>query len=73
MKKHGKILVVGSIENYNDVDKRPVPATNISILMKGITVKGFLVYFFGQNLWSNAFTQMNKLIQEVIVITLLKI
>jgi prostaglandin reductase 1 len=64
MRKDGRVLVVGSIENYNDVDKRSVPATNISILMKGITVKGFLVYFFGQNEWANAFTQMNKLIQE---------
>lgn len=73
MRKDGRVLVVGSIENYNDVDKRPVPATNISILMKGITVKGFLVYFFGQNLWSNAFTQMNKLFQEVNVIILLQI
>jgi NADPH-dependent curcumin reductase CurA len=70
MRKDGRVLVVGSIENYNDVDKRSVPATNISILMKGITVKGFLVYFFGQNEWANAFTQMNKLIQEVIILFL---
>jgi NADPH-dependent curcumin reductase CurA len=69
MKKHGKILVVGSIQNYNDVDKRPVPATNISILRTEITVKGFMVYSY-HNEWPNAFTQMNKLIQEVVILFL---
>ncbi len=69
MRKDGRVLVVGSIENYNDVDKRSVPATNISILRTELTVKGFMVYSY-HNEWPNAFTQMNKLIQEVIILFL---
>jgi len=41
-----------------------VPATNVAILMKQLTVRGFQV-FLCQDEWPQAFTEMNKLIQEV--------
>lgn len=63
MKRKGRIVVVGSIQNYNDVDMNLFPATNHSILMKELTVKGFVCYSY-VNEWPVAFTEMNKLIQE---------
>lgn len=63
MKSRGRILVVGSIQTYNDIDMKLFPATNLSILMKELTVRGFMVYSCKQE-WPQAFTYMNKLIQE---------
>ena len=40
------------------------PTTNLSILMKSLTVKGFIASSFIDQ-WPRAFTEMNKLIQEV--------
>lgn len=64
MKLWGRVLVCGSIETYNDVDKKLYDATNISILMKQLTVKGFLCFPHFDK-WPAAFVQLNKLIQEV--------
>lgn len=79
MRKHGRILVCGSIQNYNDIEPKKciyclififkiikffkVDATNISILMKELSVYGFMVYSYYEQ-WPQAFTEMNKLIQE---------
>lgn len=79
MKKNGRILVCGSIQNYNDIEPKKckifsiillyylifvlVEATNISILMKELTVYGFMVYSCYEK-WPEAFTEMNKMIQE---------
>ena len=65
MKLGGRVLVCGSIQNYNDIDKKLVEATNINILMKELTVKGFMCYSYFDK-WPLAFVEMNKLIQEVI-------
>ncbi len=48
----------------SDSLKYLVPATNIAILMKQLTVRGFQV-FLCQDEWPQAFTEMNRLIQEV--------
>ena len=40
------------------------PLANREILVKEITIKGFLVYSFDEE-WPAAFVEMNKLIQEV--------
>ncbi len=87
MKLNGRVLVVGSIQTYNDIEAKQckeneifielfeylenlflfsVPATNVSILMKQLTVRGFQVYLC-ENEWPQAFTEINKLIREVIL------
>lgn len=63
MKMGGRVLVVGSISNYNDTEQKLYPATNVSILTKGLTVKAFQV-FGCVDQYPRAFTEMNKLIQE---------
>ena len=79
MRKNGRILVCGSIQNYNDIEPKKcntlnlnfnclkliflVEATNLSILMKELTVYGFMVYSCYEK-WPEAFTEMNKMIQE---------
>lgn len=63
MRHHGRIIIVGSIQTYNKSDVQLVEATNITILLKELTVKGFMVYTYS-NEWPQAFTEMNKLIQE---------
>lgn len=63
MKSGGRILVVGSIQTYNDLETKTYPATNLSILMKELTIKGFMVYSYYPR-WAAAFTEMNQLMQK---------
>jgi len=63
LRSKGRVLVVGSIQNYNDTESKPVPATNLSVLMKELTIKGFMVYTYYPE-WPAAFTEMNQYIKE---------
>lgn len=63
LRMHGRLLVVGSIQTYNDTETRKFPQTNLSILMKELTVKGFMVYSYASE-WPAAFTEMNQYMQQ---------
>jgi NADPH-dependent curcumin reductase CurA len=87
MRSKGRVLVCGSIENYNDVDPKKCKnliirrlfrflfnlslirckidnATNLNVLIKELTVYGFMCYSYNEE-WPKAFDEMNKLIQNV--------
>lgn len=63
MKKYGKVLLCGSIENYNDKTPQLYPATNLSILSKELRVQGIIVTTFLKE-YGQAFTEMKKYMEE---------
>lgn len=66
MKTFGRVLVIGSIANYNDKDKALEPQTHQSIFIKQLTVIGWLCFRYYDD-WPRAFVELNKLIKEVCV------
>ena len=63
MKKYGKVVLCGSIENYNDKTPKLYPAVNFKILQSELTIRGMLVYTFYKD-WPAALTEMNNYIKE---------
>ncbi len=65
MKLNGRVLVCGSIETYNDSNEKQYGPTNVAILMKELSVYGFMCFSHYEK-WPESFVEMNKLIQSVI-------
>lgn len=63
MRQNGRVLVCGSIRTYNNKERLKTDETNFDILMKQLTVMGFMCYNHYED-WPNAFVEINKLIQE---------
>jgi NADPH-dependent curcumin reductase CurA len=64
MKLYGRVMVLGSIANYNDKTPALVPQTNMTIFVKQLSVNGFLCFRYYDD-WPKSFEVLNKLIQEV--------
>jgi len=63
MKRYGRVLICGSIENYNDKNPKLYPATNWVILQNELKIFGFIVMTFKKE-WPPAFAEMKKYIDE---------
>lgn len=63
MKLYGRVMVLGSIANYNDKTPALVPQTNMTIFVKQLSVNGFLCFRYYDD-WPKSFEVLNKLIQE---------
>jgi prostaglandin reductase 1 len=63
MKLYGRVMVLGSIANYNDKDKALVPQTNMTIFVKQLSVNGFLCFRYYDD-WPKSFVVINELIKE---------
>lgn len=63
MRMNGRIMTIGSIQTYNDTETRSYQTSNVPYFMKNLTVRGLYVFLYA-NEWPQAFTEMNKLIQE---------